>query len=271
MPIRTDPSALAAVRLRTSPNGAAISELCRIGRPSTAAEEQGGLVEPVVRLGQRDVVDPARRPVRPRPHRAPGRSRRSSSTSSSAPVRQKKTDVSSGAATADRSASPAPTGRGSSGASIACARTAAASGFGGLEPDRRHRRSRSGARPTPRAALSSTRASPCDHSCTGLRAVLPGVHEAQRGERRGHRPGRSTSSTASSANANPTSSGAAGTGLLGIAAPRRRHATRPGPAARCPRSTRTGASSDRCASTAARPGSDCRNTSLNTSSDSGPV
>ena len=54
---RTVPSGLATARLRTRPNGAAISELCCGLQAEHRAVEQRRLVEPVERLGQRDVVD----------------------------------------------------------------------------------------------------------------------------------------------------------------------------------------------------------------------
>ena len=94
------------------------------------AVEQRRLVEPVERLGERDVVDVADARTPPARGPAPVRSRSptASSVSSPAPVRQKNTEVPSGAATAARSASAGPRRRGSTGASSACARAAARPG-----------------------------------------------------------------------------------------------------------------------------------------------
>ena len=95
------------------------------------------------------------------------------------PVRQKNTAVPSGAATADRSASAGPRVRGSTGASSAVrAPPRRPDRVGRLDAERGDGRAVRGRV----SALSSTRASPCCHSCTGLLRCVPGVAEPERGE-----------------------------------------------------------------------------------------
>ncbi len=84
-----------------------------------------------------------------------------------ASVRQKKTDVPSGAAIADRSASSGPRSRGSTGASSASARCAEPIGSALSTPMATIRG------PSPASWLTSTRASPSRHSCTALVRCCP--------------------------------------------------------------------------------------------------
>ena len=183
---RTEPSGLATARLRTSPNGAAISELCCGLQAQHRPVEQRGLVEPVERLGQRDVVDvgdaDAGAPSAGRAVARRGGKSDSQLVSSSAPVRQKNTEVPSGAATADRSASAGPRRRGSIGASSACARVGGVRRVGGLQADGGNRgagrvlvQADGRVQQHPGAALL-----PQLHR---LGPVLPGVGETQRGQR----------------------------------------------------------------------------------------
>ena len=203
---------------------------------------------------------------------------------SSAPVRQKNTDVPSGAATAARSASAGPFRRGSTGASSACARAAAPTGSSVSTP--------SAATAAPGRPLT-VRGGVQQHPCPALLPqlhrfgrVLPGVAESERPQRPGDR--RSAGVVDGELGERETAQRRhrrCGRGFRRADVARRRGERRPGcRGRRCrirprrssgngnrPRVDSCSASSDRSASTAARWGSDCRKTSLNTSSDNGPV
>ena len=116
----------------------------------------------------------------------PSSAGKSVSQPSSAPVRQKNTAVPSGAATADRSASAGPRVRGSSGASSAVARCAAAGGSSTSTPI--------AATAAPRPRVRARRLGVEQHPCLpvrpqldGLGAVRAGAGEAERREGAGDR------------------------------------------------------------------------------------
>ena len=268
---RTEPSGSVTARLRTSPNGAAISELCWVCRPEHRAVEQRGLVEPVERLGQGDVVDvadpgPAHGPRSSAPAavRSPTaswcRHRRRSGrrTPRCRRVRRRPTR--------SASAGPAPAGQ------HRCQQRLRAGGgvrrIRGFQRPARQRRPRWDARP----GRWRSSAAPGHRPATRAAPAWSGAARCGRNPVRASvlsTAGLLSSSTASSAKANPPSDGSGGA----TATPRRRSRRSP-PAVRAgsdPTVDSCSASSERCASTADRAGSDCRKTSLNTSSDSGPV
>ena len=140
-------------------------------------EEQRGLVEVVDRLGDRDMIDLRERGRRVQRMPRPGGSRRARLPSPS--ESQKNRAVPSGVATELRSVSSGRRGRGSFGASSRSARCIDEAGSE-LSTASAQIDAVAGAIDRCGARLSRTRASPCSHSCTGMRAMLAGVGEPER-------------------------------------------------------------------------------------------
>ena len=239
-------------------------------QPEHGAVEQGRLVEPVEGLGQRDVVDVIRCPSGIDRRRLPAGAGSKSDTqlvASAAPVRQKKTAVPSGAATAARSASAGPRlrwqQRGEQGLGPGRCRR----GVVDLQPDRGHR---GAARTLLRGvlargalrALISTQAPPFSQRWTGFVRCIP-VFAKPRAAR----------VSAISARLLPRRRPVRRTRIRSAVAadrgPSARSRSRASAGSRS-RVSSPSARSERCASIAARSGSDWRKTSLKTSSDSGP-